>query len=80
MIERCETCRYFIDYRRPDDEPDEMNGYCCADLVKGRDNEYGGHWTNHELWCEEWEGGSPVFGEAQSASNVVAEEPPAKTE
>lgn len=63
----CENCRHFIDYREPDDLPDEPNGY-CGYLVDThgldeavRMNEYGGHWTHHTAWCEHWSGGTPEW-------------------
>jgi hypothetical protein len=26
----CESCCHFIDYRDPEDDPEEVNGYCAA--------------------------------------------------
>lgn len=57
--ERCENCRYFLDYR--DVEPDdEVNGYCGhpdhSDPKKSSHHEYGGQWTHHLSWCDWWRG------------------------
>lgn len=62
MATTCENCTYFVDYRRPDDELDEMNGYCCHDFVnKVQESPYGGHWTRHTLTCGLWKDGLAVF-------------------
>jgi hypothetical protein len=64
----CETCCHFIDYRDPDEDPRECNGY-CAQLVDTLGFEaavkvdgYGGFWTHSGAWCGNWEGGPPVWG------------------
>lgn len=54
---RCENCRFFLDYRESEPDPEEVNGYCCHPMHReqGSPNQpYGGHWTNHASWCEGW--------------------------
>lgn len=68
--ERCETCRYFIDYRDIEPDPDECNGYCCHDLINKVPNEYGGHWTHDQSWCASWLGGDPCFGKPEADDAV----------
>ena len=55
----CATCRFFADHSSPDDDPDEVNGYCChpdhSDPAKSPHYEYGGHWTHAASWCDWWE-------------------------
>lgn len=79
----CENCTYFIDYRSPDDEPGETNGYCCHDFANGiLANEYGGHWTRADLWCVAWKDGPPIFktfGEAQPVSSTPRESDPSES-
>lgn len=56
----CANCAHYIDYRCPDDEPNEVDGYCShpdhSDPAKSPHHEYGGHWTREDLKCEKWEG------------------------
>ena len=69
----CSTCCHFIDYRSAEDDPDEPNGYCgelvdrlgLAEAVKV--NEYGGHWTHSEEWCEHWKDGPPNWAAPSTA-------------
>ena len=52
----CLNCVHFADHFDPDEDPEEVDGYCCYDHdVGNRWNEYGGHWTHSESWCSEWE-------------------------
>lgn len=58
--ERCATCRHFADHADPDDDPREVNGYCCHpdhfNRWKSAHYEYGGHWTHSDEWCSWWQG------------------------
>ena len=79
----CETCCHFIDYRDPQDDPEECNGY-CAQLVDTlgfkkalKINPYGGRWTHHESWCVSWEGGPKIW---QSGDEAQSGEPPEAVE
>jgi hypothetical protein len=70
----CESCCHFIDYRDPDDDPDEVNGY-CGELVDRlgltealKENEYGGRWVHSGQWCGAWEGGPPLWGKPEATA------------
>jgi hypothetical protein len=55
--EACANCEFFKDYRATEGN-DWANGYCAHpdhfDQKKSPHWEYGGHWTNHESWCQWW--------------------------
>lgn len=72
----CQNCRYFIDYTDPDDDPDEVNGYCSFDYVNNRlhINPYGGHWTHSKSWCRDWEGGEAIWQPEPVVERQVAGE------
>lgn len=60
--ESCKNCRFVDDYS--DTEPaDEANAYCTRDFVKTgfTVNEYGGHWTHTDSWCDGWEKGPSIW-------------------
>lgn len=62
--QKCETCRYFIDYRETEGD-DWANGYCCHEFCEPgsepENSDYGGHWTNPASWCSAYVQGQPVF-------------------
>jgi hypothetical protein len=55
--QRCETCRYYLDYRATEGD-DWADGYCGHpdhfNASKSEHAAYGGHWTNHLAWCGWW--------------------------
>ena len=57
----CKNCIYFADHSDPEDDPDEVDGYCTYDFVNKVPNEYGGHWTHSKSWCGSHEFGEPIW-------------------
>lgn len=56
--QKCATCAHFADHSNPEDDPNEVNGYCCHPNHRHKSSphyEYGGHWTHSESWCQLWE-------------------------
>src|SRR5262245_61533996 len=57
----CLSCRHFSDNFDPEDDPDEVDGYCCElvdrlGLLEAlKINGYGGHFTHSRSWCSSWE-------------------------